>query len=122
MLWRQVNRAHTLDEVQKVQLLEACREKDRLDRLDLILRGDVDAWVRAPLGEGGELVLRVDDVLMKANATANQMKQLLAALRLPDVVTEKRPKRRAARGAYSPRAKGGNVSSIDRAREAKSGA
>ena len=26
-LWRQVNRAHSLDAVQAVQLLEACRER-----------------------------------------------------------------------------------------------
>ena len=75
------------------------------------------------LGEDCELVLRVDDVLMKANATANQMKQLLAALRLPDAVTDKRPRQRGGgRGAYAPTVKGGNVSSLDRAREKKSGA
>ena len=120
LLWRQVNRDHKLDAVQAVQLLEACRAKDRLDQLDLILRGDADAWARVVVGEDRELELRIDDVLVKANATANQMKQLLAALRLPDS-SDVRPQRRGgAWGSYVPPVKDGKVSSLDRAREAKS--
>jgi hypothetical protein len=92
-----------LDAVQKVQLLEACRAKDRLDKLDEILRGDVET--RA--------------ALTQANATANLMKQLLAALRLPDEAG-KRPQYRGPRGAQAPSMPGGKVSSLDRARAAKS--
>jgi hypothetical protein len=58
--------------------------------------------------------LKVDDALAKANVTANLLKQLLAALRLPDDVTGKRPQRRGARGAYKPSA--GKVSAKDRLR------
>jgi len=66
LLWRQVNRDHSLDAVQQVQLLEACRAKDRLDQLDLILQGEVDSWARVVLGDDRELELRIDDALGKA--------------------------------------------------------
>ena len=99
-LWKQVNDIHDLDAVQLVQLVEACRAKDRLDKLDLLLRGDVGVWARIA-GYDADLELRVDDALGKANATANLLKQLLAAMRLPDVATGRKPQRRGARGAYT---------------------
>lgn len=123
-LWRSVSEDHTLDAVQEVQLLEACRAKDRLDKLDGLLRGDVDTWASLtpdPAGESFELV--IDRALDKANTTANMMKQLLAALRLPDEQSGKRPQQRGgARGSYKPTAVGGTVSSLDRARAAAQGA
>ena len=65
--------------------------------------------------------VRITQALAQANATANLMKQLLAALRLPDAHRGRsRSSVRGARGAYSPTAKSGTVSSIDRARAAKS--
>jgi hypothetical protein len=68
--------------------------------------------------------LKVDDALVKANATATLMKQMLAALRLPDAAGKKPQNRGAARGAYAPggAAKTGpaKVSSLDKARDAKS--
>lgn len=119
-LWRDVSAVHELDAAQRVQLLEACRAKDRLDRLDEVLRGDVDTWLSLAPRKGTDgLEVKVDAALSKANDTANLMKQLLAALRLPDEVSGKRPQRRSARGAYS---KPGKVSSLDRARAAKAGA
>lgn len=119
-LWRQVTSAHELDAVQKVQLLEACRAKDRLDKLDRVLTGDADTWMSLVFDEGaGEYAIRVNGALTAANATANILKQLLAAMRLPDVDSGKRPQKRAARGAY--KGSGGAVSSLDRARAAKSG-
>ena len=123
-LWESVTEAHVLDEVQAVQLLEACRAKDRLDKLDLLLRGDVDTWaklVHKTRSEDYELL--IDDALGKANSTANQMKQLLASLRLPDESGKKPQARGGARGSYAATAaKAGKVSSLDRARAAKSGA
>ena len=53
----------------------------------------------------GDYELKIDAALAQANATANLMKQLLAALRLPDEATGKRPQVRAARGAYTPSGK-----------------
>lgn len=119
-LWDSITTDHDLDSMQLVQLTEACRAKDRLDKLDLLLQGDVDTWaylIHKTRTEDYEL--KIDAALSQANATANLLKQLLAALRLADVATGKRPQVRAARGAYSPTAK---VSSLDRARARKSGA
>jgi hypothetical protein len=103
-LWESIDSEHDLDRAQLVQLEEACRAKDRCDLLDSMLR------------EGHDSALLKD-----ANATANLMKQLLAALRLPDAQTGKRPQYRGPRGAVAPQVPGGKVSSLDRARAAKQG-
>lgn len=124
-LWRSIVADHELDAAQAAQLTEACRAKDRCDRLDLVLRGDVDTWTTLTVdaqSDGQVLELRVSNVLAQANTTANVMKQLLAALRLPDDVTGKRPQHRGPRGAQAPTVPGGKVSSLDRARAAKAGA
>lgn len=124
-LWRAIASVHDLDGMQRVQLTEACRMKDRCDKLDALLRGDVSEWATVlPVDmEGTELKLQVHGALSKANETANSMKQLLAALRLPDLSTGARPQQRGPRGAQKPTVPGGapatpgKVSSIDRARE-----
>lgn len=103
-LWAAITEAHDLDATQLVQLEEACRAKDRCDFLDSLLQEQHDSTV-----------------LKDANATANLMKQLLAALRLPDAQTGKKPQYRGPRGAVKPQVPGGKVSSLDRARAAKSG-
>lgn len=105
-LWTSVTEAHELEAVQLVQLEEACRAKDRCDRLAVLLNEAHDSKIQAD-----------------ANTTANLMKQLLAALRLPDPESGKRPQFRGARGAQKPSIAGGSqVSSLDRARARKSGA
>lgn len=103
-LWREIVKVHKLDIAQRVQLHEACRAKDRLDKLDRLLRGDVDTWARVMhRTQTEDYELLIDDALTKANATANLLKQLLAALRLADDATGKRPQQRGgARGSYSP--------------------
>lgn len=126
-LWSQVTKVHSLDVAQQVQLEEACRAKDRLDKLDDLLRGDVDTWARLVVdvhSDGDVYELRMTQALVQANATANVMKQLLAALRLPDEQTGKRPQYRGPRGVQKPSQPGGasKVSSLDRARAAKAGA
>ncbi len=118
-LWKAIDADHALDAAQLVQLEEACRAKDRLDRLDSLLRGDLDSWLSIQeFDDGRPSVLVINSALTQANATANLMKQLLAALRLPDAQTGKKPQVRSARGAYNPG--GAGVSSLDRARTAKS--
>lgn len=131
-LWREITSEHTLDVTQRVQLEEACRAKDRLDKLDELLRGDVDTWASLTHRTRTEdYELKIDDALGKANTTANLMKQLIASLRLPDEQSGKRPQQRgAARGSYrtsgddskSSSKSGGKskVSSLDRARQRKS--
>jgi len=98
-LWEAITDAHTLDAAQEVILLEACRAKDRLDDLDELLRAGVVSLVHDAQTQDYEL--KVNVALANANATATLLKQLLAALRLPDKSTGKRPQRRGgARGAY----------------------
>lgn len=119
-LWKSIFDEHDLNAMQMVQLEEACRAKDRLDRLDRLLRGDTETWaVLVHDLRTEDYELKIDAALSQANATANLMKQLLAALRLPDEFG-KVPQRRGPRGAQSPSVPGGKVSSLDRARAAKS--
>lgn len=121
-LWRSIATDYDLDVVQRVQLEEACRAKDRLDKLDAVLRGDVDVWMTLNVDEIGDARLEISGALTQANSTANLMKQLLAAMRLEDPKTGKKPQYRGPRGAQKPSTPGGsNVSSIDRARAAKTG-
>lgn len=122
-LWNAITEDHDLDATQVVQLEEACRAKDRLDKLDRVLRGDEETWMRlVHRTQTNDYELKIDAVLTQANATANLMKQLLAALRLPDEQTGKRPQYRGPRGAQKPSTPGGKgkVSSLDRARQRKS--
>ncbi len=122
-LWESVTEKHELDAQQYVQLVEACRAKDRLDKLDRALRGDADTWMQLVLdanSDGHVYELRIANALVHANATANAMKQLLAAMRLPDEATGKRPQQRSARGAYGVQVPSGTVSSLERARARKS--
>ncbi|MEU4570845.1 hypothetical protein [Micromonospora sp. NPDC023956] len=107
-LWTAIADDYELDPTQKVQLLEACRAKDRLDKLDGLLRGDVSVWARLTHRlQTDDYELKIDAALTQANATANLMKQLLAALRLPDPKTGKRPQYRGPRGAQAPSVPGG---------------
>jgi hypothetical protein len=109
LLWREVTIAHHLDITQRVTLEEACRAKDRLDDFDQIIQGKGVLELmhfRIPHafvpGLNGELQVEVkfDAVIANANQTANLMKQLLAALRLPDASGARPQQRGGARGAY----------------------
>lgn len=114
-LWSEIADVHVLDAAQKVTLLEICRCKDRLDKLDLLIRGDVETWAHLTHNLRTEdYELRIDQALSAANSTANLMKQLIAALRLPDQVTGKKPQFRGPRGVQNPSSS--KVSSLDRAR------
>lgn len=124
--WRAIAADHDLDAQQKLQLTEVCRLKDRLDELDRIIQGKgVLNLMRFRVGDifeddDGErrvtVTVKFDSAIDRANATANTMKQLLAAMRLPDEVTGKRPQKRGPRGAQKPTQPGGKVSSMDRHR------
>lgn len=83
-VWDAVTAQHELTGVELVLLLEACRTKDRLDRLDAI--SDPPASVVREIGQ-----------------TAILYSRLVASLRLPDQ-HGRRPRRRGgARGVYRPR-------------------
>lgn len=95
--------------------LEACRAKDRCDTLDGICR---DEPVLLDNGKGQPVT---HPAWVEARQQANILKQLVAALRLPDEATGKRPQRHmGASGARRPNGAGSAVSSLDRARAAKS--
>lgn len=118
-LWKAITEAHELDAAQLVQLEEACRAKDRADKLDEVLRGDADTWMKLAVdirSDGSVYELRITNALSKATEQATLMKQMLAALRLPDPQTGKRPQYRGPRGAQAPTVPGGKVTALDRAR------
>ena len=107
-LWDAITGEHDdLTAAQLVQLEETCRIKDRCDALDRVARALEDS------GSPADYMSAV----AAANSAANQMKQLIAALRLPDPVTGKKPQYRGPRGAVAPQQPGGKVSSIERARQ-----
>ena len=107
-----------MDAAQMVQLTEACRAKDRLDKLDELLRGDIETWATVVHRTRTEdYQLKIDNAATLANTTADHMKKLLNALRLPDPESGRRPQRRGPRGVQKPSA----VSSLDRARERAAG-
>lgn len=128
-LWNSITEAHELDPLQEVQLIEACRMKDRLDEFDRIIQGkgvldlmrfrmELEDLLENPRAT---VTVKFDGVIDKANTTANAMKQLLAAMRLPDAAGKRPQQRGGARGSYGAQTPGGKVTSIDRARARKSG-
>lgn len=76
--------------------LEACRTKDRCDRLDDICRSE------PPMLETDKGLPIAHPAWVEARQQANVLKQLHAALRLPDTATGKRPQVRGPRGAQKP--------------------
>ena len=115
-LWDGIAGSFELLPEQLVQLEEACRAKDRLDEFDRIIAGKgVLELMRFRCREAFRddeddrhlsVEVRFDSVISQANATANQMKQMLAALRLPDQ-DGRRPQYRGARGSQAPSVPGG---------------
>ena len=94
--------------------VEACRTKDRLDLLDEVCRNEP---VMLDNGKGQPVA---HPAWVEARQQGNALKQLIVALRLPDKATGKRPQ--GQRGSSPVRGTGanGSVSSLDRARAAKS--
>lgn len=60
-------------------ITEACRAKDRLDRLHRIVRGDVDTWMRVFSGDG-ELVLKMDTAVSEVRQLSTVFRQLLTEI------------------------------------------
>ena len=114
-LWDGIAGSFKLLPEQLVQLEEACRAKDRLDEFDSIIagKGVLDLMRFRTQGDYWDdeehhvtIDVKFDSVISQVNATANMMKQLLAALRLPDE-EGRRPQYRGARGAQQPTIPGG---------------
>lgn len=106
-LWKDLTEAHEMDAMQLVILGEACRCADRLEKLDALLRGEVEVWATLVHNLRTEdYELKIDSALSEARQQQNVMKQLLVSLRLPDGVTGKKPQARGARGAYRTKTAG----------------
>ena len=86
--------------------LEACRAKDRCDALDAICRSE------PAMLESAKGVPVAHPAFVEARQQANTLKQLTAALRLPDEATGKRPQRHT--GAAGVRKPNGTGSARDR--------
>jgi hypothetical protein len=104
-LYASVSGAHELDVLQEVLLVEACRAKDRADKLHAVVVGDPEVWARlgAAGAAEGPVQVRLDAVMREVNRNALLVSQLLGAMRLPDPDTGRRPRRRPPRGVYRPR-------------------
>lgn len=128
-LWREMHKAFSaFNPAELVLIEEACRIADRLDRLNGVLVGDEDAFAQVrSTGSDGPLVLVVNDAMSEARQQANVLKQIVAALRLPDEESGRRPIQRnnGARGAHAGHSGGratsggGTVSAIEAARAAR---
>ncbi|MDP9461346.1 MAG: hypothetical protein M3Q22_14225 [Actinomycetota bacterium] len=76
--------------------LEACRTKDRCDQLDEICRREPPTVLNAR----GRRIAHPAWAEVRQQETT--LRRLVAALRLPDPLTGRRPQRRGARGVYRP--------------------
>ncbi|UDY22394.1 hypothetical protein [Nocardioides sp. Kera G14] len=89
-LWREVTSKNDLSAAELAILTEACRAKDRCD------------WLASetPRQIAG-LELRIDDISKVHNATADGLKKLIGALRLPDRFGRRPQRRGTPRGTYA---------------------
>lgn len=67
------------DAATRALIVEACRTKDRLDRLNRITSGDEDVWCRVFNGEG-EVVLKLDTAVSEQRQLTTVFRQLLAEI------------------------------------------
>lgn len=110
-LWASLLEQHpAMSDADKQVALEACRTADLIDRLERI------CLVSEPVIENERGMLVTHPAIVEVRQQRQTLKQLVAALRLPDPKTGRQPQRRGARGAY---ASSGSVSSLDLARQAR---
>jgi hypothetical protein len=88
-LWTETLAERDLDPAGRILLHEACRMTDRLEQMDLILRGDASTWaVISDDYAGGKRTTKVvlDDALAEARQQAATLRQLLTTLKLGSAV------------------------------------
>jgi hypothetical protein len=85
---------------QSLLLAEMCRTADRLDRLDRLLRGDEDAWLRfrSMNDDGSVIEIIVNNLLGEARQQQVALKQMLGEFRQAG----------AAAGVKQPEPQGGS--------------
>lgn len=86
-----------MPEYQVALLIEACRTRDRLDKLDRYLTGQ-DEWLRLVETIPTSHCVVVDNALSRANAAAATLRSLLAELPAPAVEVPKPATQRQAKG------------------------
>lgn len=80
-----------LGEQQVALLTEACRCRDRLDRFDEIIRGDLDTWVYLIADRGDdetELHITIDKAVERSNQTATNLRLILEKLPEPTAASK----------------------------------
>jgi hypothetical protein len=107
-LWASLLEQHpAMSDADQQVALEACRTADLIDRLERI------CLTSEPVIENERGALVTHPAIVEVRQQRQTLKQLVAALRLPDGKTGKQPQRRGARGAYKP---AGTVTSLDKFR------
>lgn len=86
-LWYAMTALREMGPHEVVQIEEACRIADRLDRLDQLLRGDEDFWARIEWDvRKREVTLVIDDALAESRQQANTLRQIILGLKLPETI------------------------------------
>lgn len=114
-LWTTLDGLFDLTGPQGILAHEACRLADRLEKLDLLLSGNIKEWARIKEArfEGDDTVLIINSAASEARQQQLALKQLLAAIGVKDApaarISENKSaldelsKRRDARNAGAPR-------------------
>lgn len=100
-LWTSILDRYELEEHEMALLVEMVRTVDVLTRLDTTIRAE------GVTIDGGESGPKVHPAVVEARQQRQALARLRAALRLPEedeAGADRRPQRRAVRGAYGPRA------------------
>ena len=79
-LWKSIATGKNLSEIEMQNLLEACRIADRLEKLDELVRGDEDAWLRIKESRISDEVIEIyiNDPMKEARMHAAALRQLIA--------------------------------------------
>lgn len=81
-LWGELTAGQTPDPARRVLIEEACRLADRLDKLDALLTGSSDAWLRFQVDESGtEVTVLIDKPLAEARQQQMTLRAIVAELR-----------------------------------------
>lgn len=85
-LWMTLESQFDLSGAQGVLAHEACRAADRLEKLDRVISGDEETWmrIRDARYEGDDTVLVVNSAIAESRAQQLTLKQLLAAIGVPN--------------------------------------
>lgn len=113
-MWQDLTKGREYDAAWAALIEEACRMKDRLDKMHRLISGDISSWARIEQpdnAEGRYLLLIFDDAVAEARQQANALRQIITSLKLGqaneksaapsalDQLAERRKKRRTQASA-----------------------